>query len=133
MSWGIENGEWVHYPDPPSNGSNGNGNNGNNSSNPNGGNNNSNGHGNSNANKYKKVKIGVLSGEMSVVVNKRNLAIECGDTIRAQGFGSFMSGGMFVSTRTITVEKDSGLSLKLGVIRPNFVNTVKGDSKYNID
>lgn len=124
-----DTGTWYSVPDSGG-GSNG-GNNG-------GGNNNGGGSNSGNNNsrdrnkvKYKKVNINLLTGELGMNLSRKNLSVLPGMTVGLKGFGKYLSGGYFVTARTISFDDTSGMSLKIGVARPKFLDTIKGMSKYD--
>ena len=82
---------------------------------------------------YIEVEFNTLTGELAVVPSKKNIRIKVNDTIEALGLGNNLSGKYFVSSIKRTINKDSGYSQTLTVLKNGFGDSLKKPSEVATD
>ena len=74
---------------------------------------------------YIESEFNVLTGELNITPTEKSIRIKVGDTIKIEGVGKYLSGLYFVSSIKRTVNKDSGYSQSLSVIKNGFGDSLK--------
>lgn len=77
---------------------------------------------------YIEVEFNTLVGELVVSPSKKTIRIGVNDTVEVLGIGSYLSGKYFVSAVKRTLNKDSGYSQTLTVIKNGFGDSLKKSS-----
>lgn len=75
--------------------------------------------------KYIEEEYNTLEGELNLVPTSKTIRIEVGQTIKIKGVGKFLSGLYYVSAVKRTIDKDSGYSISLTVIKTGFGSSLK--------
>lgn len=75
--------------------------------------------------KYIEIELNTLVGELVVSPSEKNIRIKINDTVEVLGVGSHLSGKYFVSSVKRTLNKDSGYSQTLTVIKNGFGDSLK--------
>lgn len=74
---------------------------------------------------YIETEFRTLEGELVVSPSKKSIKIKVNDTVEVLGIGSYLSGKYFVSAVKRTLNKDSGYSQTLTVIKNGFGDSLK--------
>lgn len=74
---------------------------------------------------YIEVEFNTLVGELVVSPSKKTIRIKVNDTVDLVGLGSHLSGKYFVSAVKRTLDKDSGYSQTITVIKNGFDDSLK--------
>lgn len=74
---------------------------------------------------YIETEFNTLVGELVVSPSKKTIRIGVNDTVEVLGIGSYLSGKYFVSAVKRTLNKDSGYSQTLTVIKNGFGDSLK--------
>lgn len=69
-----------------------------------------------------------LTGELVVSPSKNNIRIGVNDTVEILGIGNYLSGKYFVSSVKRTIDKDSGYSQTITVMKNGFGDSLKKSS-----
>ena len=72
-----------------------------------------------------------LTGELVVSPSKNNIRINVNDTVEILGIGNYLSGKYFVSSVKRTIDKDSGYSQTITVMKNGFGDSLKKSSEDN--
>lgn len=70
-----------------------------------------------------------LTGELVVSPSKNNIRIGVNDTVEILGIGNYLSGKYFVSSVKRTIDKDSGYSQTITVMKNGFGDSLKKANK----
>lgn len=70
-----------------------------------------------------------LTGELVVSPSKNNICIGVNDTVEILGIGNYLSGKYFVSSVKRTIDKDSGYSQTITVMKNGFGDSLKKSSE----
>ncbi len=74
---------------------------------------------------YIEIEFNTLKGDLILTSTEKSIRIKVGDTIKINGIGKYLSGLYFVSNVKRTLNKDSGYSHTLTVIKTGFGNSLK--------
>lgn len=74
---------------------------------------------------YIEIEFNTLVGELVVSPSKKTIRIGVNDTVEVLGIGSYLSGKYFVAGVKRTLNKDSGYSQSLTVIKNGFGDSLK--------
>ena len=74
---------------------------------------------------YIEAEFNVLTGELRITPTEKSIRIKVNDTVRIEGLGKYLSGLYFVSAISRTLNKDSGYSHSLTLIKNGFGSSVK--------
>ena len=74
---------------------------------------------------YIEIEFNTLEGELVVAPSKKTIRVGVNDTVEVSGVGSYLSGKYFVSAVKRTLNKDSGYSQTLTVIKNGFGDSLK--------
>lgn len=72
-----------------------------------------------------EVEFNTLVGELKLIPNKRTIHIKVGQTINLHGVGKYLSGQYFVSAIRRALDKDTGYSHSITVIKTGFGDSLK--------
>lgn len=79
--------------------------------------------------KYIEAEFNVLTGEMTITPTTKSICIKVNDTVKIEGLGKYLSGLYFVSAISRSLNKDSGYSHTLTLIKNGFGSSVKSEPK----
>lgn len=74
---------------------------------------------------YIEIEFNTLKGDLILTSTEKSIRIKVGDTVKINGIGKYLSGLYFVSNVKRTLNKDSGYSHTLTVIKTGFGNSLK--------
>lgn len=74
---------------------------------------------------YIEAEFNVLTGELKITPTEKSIRIKVNDTVKVEGLGQYLSGLYFVSAISRTLNKDSGYSHSLTLIKNGFGSSVK--------
>jgi len=74
---------------------------------------------------YIEIEFNTLKGDLILTPTEKSIRIKVGDTIKINGIGKYLSGLYFVSNVKRTLNKNSGYSHTLTVIKTGFGNSLK--------
>ena len=72
-----------------------------------------------------ETEFNTLTGDVSVSPSTKSIRLRVNDTVEIQGIGSYLSGTYFVSSIKRTINKDSGYSQSLSVLKNGFGGSLK--------
>lgn len=76
----------------------------------------------------KKFTYKNLEGELELIPSRKCFDILAGSTIHISGLGKYLSGFYHVISRSISISGGGAMSIKLGVIRSKFGDSLKGEA-----
>ena len=71
------------------------------------------------------IEINTLTGELSLVSTEKTIRIKVNDTIQLEGVGKYLSGLYFVTAVRRTLNKDSGYTHTISVLKNGFGDSLK--------
>lgn len=74
---------------------------------------------------YIEVEFNTLTGDLSLTSTEKSIRIEVNDTIKIEGLGKYLSGLYFVTSIRRTLNKDSGYTHTLSLLKNGFGNSLK--------
>lgn len=77
---------------------------------------------------YIDIEFNTLTGELNLTSTEKSIRIRVNDTVKLEGLGKYLSGTYFVSAVKRMLNKDSGYTHVLTVIKTGFGNSLKSIS-----
>jgi len=74
---------------------------------------------------YIEIEFNTLTGDLTLTSTEKSIRIRVNDTIKLEGLGKYLSGLYFVSAVKRTLNKDSGYTHTLTIIKTGFGNSLK--------
>lgn len=72
-----------------------------------------------------EVEFNTLTGELSLTSTEKSIRIKVNDTIKLEGLGKYLSGLYFVTSVRRTLNKDSGYTHSLSLVKNGFGSSLK--------
>ena len=72
-----------------------------------------------------EVEFNTLTGDLSLTSTEKSIRLKVNDTIKLEGLGKYLSGLYFVTSVRRTLNKDSGYTHSLSLVKNGFGNSLK--------
>ena len=77
---------------------------------------------------YIETEFNTLTGDASLTASKKSIRIKVNNTVEIKGIGKYLSGKYFVSSVKRSLNKDSGYSQSITVLKNGFGDSLKSPS-----
>lgn len=78
---------------------------------------------------YIEVEFNTLTGDLTLTSTEKSIRIKVNDTIKVEGLGKYLSGLYFVTSIKRTLNKDSGYTHTLSLLKNGFGSSLKKAQK----
>ena len=78
---------------------------------------------------YIEVEFNTLTGDLTLTSTEKSIRIKVNDTIKVEGLGKYLSGLYFVTSIKRTLNKDSGYTHTLSLLKNGFGSSLKKSQK----